>query len=47
MPTVVANMAMSLDAGIDGLRDAPIMLDDPDVIGGTRVTHLSYQVRVK
>jgi dihydrofolate reductase len=31
----------------DNLRDAPIMLDDPEVIEGTRVTHLLYRVRVK
>ncbi len=27
------------------LRDTPIMLEDPEVIPGLRVTHLSYRVR--
>jgi len=29
----------------DNLRDAPIMLDDPAVTEGLRVTHLEYRVR--
>jgi dihydrofolate reductase len=29
----------------DNLRDAPILLDDPEVIEGPRVTHLQYRVR--
>jgi dihydrofolate reductase len=29
----------------DHLRDAPVMLDDPTVTEGTRVTHLYYRVR--
>jgi dihydrofolate reductase len=27
------------------LADAPLMLDDPDVVQGTRATHLRYRVR--
>lgn len=29
----------------DNLRDAPVMLDDPAVTQGRRVTHLEYRVR--
>jgi dihydrofolate reductase len=39
-----------LGAGIrffDNLRDTPVMLGDPTVTQGTRVTHLYYRVRVR
>ena len=29
----------------DNLRHSPVMLDDPEVTPGSRVTHLSYKVR--
>jgi hypothetical protein len=29
----------------DNVRQAPVMLEDPRVIQGTRVTHLYYRVR--
>jgi dihydrofolate reductase len=32
---------------LDYLRDTPIMLDDPEVTEGLRVTHLQYRVRPK
>lgn len=31
----------------ENLRDTPIMLEDPEVTAGKRVTHLSYRVRRK
>ncbi|HEY8864746.1 MAG TPA: hypothetical protein VIO37_11325 [Candidatus Dormibacteraeota bacterium] len=48
MATVVADMSMSLDGFIrffDHLRDTPVMLEDPEVTKGFRVTHLEYRVR--
>lgn len=31
----------------DNLRETPIMLDDPEVTEGVRVTHMSYRVRAR
>ncbi|WP_281279115.1 hypothetical protein [Nocardia yunnanensis] len=30
---------------LGALADAPVLLTDPEIVAGTRVTHLRYRVR--